>query len=463
MTTIYRGSLLDINHQSAALFGSIQHNRRFGNSHWAAMRGPMPKNANQIMRQERRPVQSMGYTPIVELRDLELSGGSRFSVDITSGIHGPPVVGRLEGRGKPISWASQEATIGYIRQAASGGDRRAQQRTSHDMVARADNALMEWFGRWEDQLCYVHAAGARGVDNVKGWEVPLETDPTFSLLTTNPILTPSKYRHFFAGDATTVADMDEDDYLTLGGLSQLALKLHDTDFPLQGIPIPGMQTDGDGNNGMLVMLAPPRVYDMLRLGQKSANSQSFQSWVAQATQRRMMKVHPLFQDESALYWQGLLVLRVGRPVRFLPGNTVKMTTGDDGTTTDYTVPNLGAASAAAAIADGRAVERCVILGYAALMEAYGGFKGVPKGTPESNSAASSAIGISGHMLLSRKWLDHGNEYESAGSMFEGKSVVRLAYEGDGPLLDYGRAVIDCYAPDPTKAAGAALTNKIMNP
>ena len=137
--------------------------------------------------------------------------------------------------------------------------------------------------------------------------------------------------------------------------------------------------------------------------------------------------HPLFDTYETIMWDGMLIKRMNRyAIRFNAGDQVTYDTGgsDGGTYTE------------AQDTTSQPVDRAIILGAQALAKVYG-------------SSASDYF-----YDWSEEKVDHGNSVEIVAASMGGSAKIR--FKIDGVDTDNGVAVIDSYAPDPSKPAGITL-------
>jgi hypothetical protein len=302
-----------------------------------------------------------------------------------------------------------------------------QQRTVWNLRGIAMAGLTNWSGRMEDQLCLVHMAGARGTQNTADWVIPLASDADFTTIMVNTVYAPSKNRQFYANDASLPSNLDTSDILTLTDFDRVASVLKDSQIPLQSIKIKGDVYAW--NDPLWVAFVTNRqwLYLQTRTGEKS-----WRSFLQNAYERRSAGMrHPLFYGDVGM-WAGILIRPLNRlAIRFAAGDSVEYDTGGSNGKT-WT---KGTATASVA------TDRCLIVGAQALLKCYGQHQ-------------SSEYYYSWHEEL----VDHQNAVETSVAMMGGVAKTRFqVYDGtDNVDVDYGCAVIDSYAPDPTTAAGKAL-------
>ncbi|PED63349.1 N4-gp56 family major capsid protein, partial [Priestia megaterium] len=156
---------------------------------------------------------------------------------------------------------------------------------------------------------------------------------------------------------------------------------------LDGMPLPPppVKFDDDqmaSDSPMRVLLVSSEQYTGI------VQSTNFRTLQAQAMARASMaKNNPIFMGEAGL-WNGILIVKMPKPIRFYAGNAINWQasyTAATETTTDL-VP--------AAFGTTYAVDRAILLGGQALCEAYG--KARKTGNP---------------YFWSEKELDHGDKLE----------------------------------------------------
>lgn len=104
--------------------------------------------------------------PVMMLTDLEREAGQQVQYDLSLQIGGEPVEGddKVEGTGSQLRFASDSVYINQARKAVSCGGRMTRKRTVHDLRAVGRNRLKEYWARLFDELFFMYAAGARGVN-----------------------------------------------------------------------------------------------------------------------------------------------------------------------------------------------------------------------------------------------------------------------------------------------------------
>ena len=434
--------------QSVALFHEARRNASFRN----LMTGPAPGRAREMARRGEPVVTAPGY-PIVRLDDLRKMRGERVTVDMESGIYGQPTMGNdmLAGNADSLSFDHHEFRIDYYRHAVEPGTARDQQYTSHELKPGALMALGKWAGRMDDLILLVNLSGARGSAPGHDWgQIPsLDLDDAasvarFNKVMVNPVTAPTANRHFFPNDATSLTNIDSGDYLTLGGIDRIRAQMDAEEFPIPPIQIPEYSQQL-GEENLYCLFVGPMTFYYLRGRVDAAHQQTYQQWVAEATQRRGMYKHWLFKAADTLFWNGMLVRKMKRCVTFKPGDKVRqaenLTTPADWTADaqEETVTVNSNLSAAA----GDRIERCLLVGAHAIGSAYG---------------------RDGDSMLHARWTqetsDHGFRTEFGLRVCCGTSKMRMKQDATGMVTDHGVAVVDCYAPLANSANGRTLAQTL---
>src|SRR5690606_12299166 len=97
--------------------------------------------------------------------------------------------------------------------------------------------LTGWWMRFMDQWKLVHICGARGDMDTADWVIPTADDGDFADIMVNTVKAPTYNRHFYAGDATGLDDLDTSDIMTLDDIDKLRAAIDESDMPLQPITL----------------------------------------------------------------------------------------------------------------------------------------------------------------------------------------------------------------------------------
>lgn len=353
--------------------------------------------------------------PIVRVTDLSKGAGDEVEVDIYHQLNGMPTMGdrKLEGRGESLTSASMDLKILQGRHMVDAGGKMAQQRTKHNLqqIARGLLSSDNYYGRLTDQTTLYHLAGARGTSIKSDDIVPLASHAEFNEIVVNPIKAPTFDRHFYGGDATTVANLDAADKFTMATLERMRLTIdEDSSTRLQPVKL-SKDPMVDADPLFIAYISPRMMYDF----KQSATSKDWNALVAAAMNRSRGWNHPLFMGEVFM-WEGILVRKSPRYVEFAAGSTVEVSTNTNAATTT----NLTAAVA---------THRGILLGAQALAHAFGNV-----GKKDGDDA--------GYIGMTEKEVDHDNGKEISIRWMDGKAKIRFK-DKDGRVNDNGVAVFDC--------------------
>lgn len=353
--------------------------------------------------------QSTNELPIIRCKDLSKTAGDEVTFDLINPIGGKPIMGEsnAEGLGDKMSFSQDSLRINQARKPISAGGAMTQQRTPHDLRKLALALGFNYMTRLEDQLSLVHLAGARGFANDIEWAVPLASDTDFAKICVNSVKAPTRNRHFLStssgiepvaasGNAISIATTD---VLNVDVVDAIRTKLDGMPLPPPPVKFKDDQMSNDAP--MRVLLVSSEQYTSL------IQSTNFRTWQANAMARaQMAKNNPLFMGEAGL-WNGILIVKMPKPIRFFAGDSLRWcssTTSTTETSTDL-VPS--------GFSTTHAVDRAILLGGQALAEAYG--KARKTGNP---------------YFWSEKELDHDDKLEILIGMIGGKSKIRF-------LVDHG--------------------------
>lgn len=384
------------------------------------MTGPAPKEAETKAKLER--MQTSADYPFVRVTDLSKGAGDTVSVDLFNILEGKPVMGdtKLSGRMMNLTNSSMDIKINQIRGGVDTGGRMTRQRTVHDLRSIGRAGLAGWYARFADQWKLVHLAGARGQQNTPDWVIPLDADGEFSTIMVNDVKAPTFNRHFYAGDATGLGDMDNADILTLDDIDKLRAAIDESDVPLQPVRLPDDEARDD--DPLYILLVSSRVWHYM---QNRTGATAWRTFLQNAQVRGSK--NPLFKGEPGM-WNGILVKKMPRAIRFNQGDTITVATSAAAYT--ETTVQIGATQLSATNPQYHNVDRSILLGAQALAEVYGRHQ--KSGT---------------YMNWHEEESDHGNTMEASVSAMGGCAKLRFT-DKSGADYDHGVMVIDSYAPDP---------------
>jgi N4-gp56 family major capsid protein len=151
-------------------------------------------------------------TPIQVLTDLASEAGDTIRFDLSKQLRGRATYGddRLDGKEEALRFAQDSLIINQVRFGASAGGRMSRKRVLHDLRQVARARMSEWWGRWNDELHSMTAAGARGVneDFIEGLDYTGIPD-------TQVFQAPDAAHTLYGGVATSKASLASTDKMTL--------------------------------------------------------------------------------------------------------------------------------------------------------------------------------------------------------------------------------------------------------
>ena len=418
-TNIPYGSPLAKVVQSAGLFTA--HMAR--NTTLNRLTGAMPKQsgAEATLRK-----QTSSHYPIVRAQDLGKMMGDEIDFDLLNPMGGKPIMGGAyaEGKGAAMSFSQDRLRINQARFPISAGDTMTQIRSPHELRTLARATAQAFMDRYGDQSTLVHMAGARGSHNNIEWAVPLASDADFASIMVNPVKAPTKNRHYIStgsGVEPFKINAGDMDIATTDVFNKDVVDGIRTVMETIALPPPPVIFEGDKaatDSPIRVLLVSPAQYSGF------ATDASFRSFQASAMARaQQANMHPLFLGEAGL-WNGILIVKMPKPIRFYAGDTVKYCAS-------YTSETESSVVVPAGFGTTFAVDRAILLGGQAVAEAFGkhGQSGVP-------------------FFWSEKELDHGDKLELLVGAIRGVSKIRFEIDhGDTKqFTDYGVTVIDTAVP-----------------
>ena len=401
---------------SVALFAQTQKANGFTNN----LTGPAPQ---QGQAESKIKAQTSPDMPIVRVTDLSKTAGDKISIDLAGVIGGKPVMGdaNAEGTGAALSFSSMDVSIDLTTKAVDAGGKMAQQRTVHDLRGLAMANLTGYFNRLNDQTALVHLAGARGHQTGNDWVVPLSSDGDFNSIVVNSVKAPTYNRHYVInGTGLTkggqqLGSIATTDVLKLGHIDALRTIIDEMEYPLQPVKISDDPAAAD--EPMWVLYVTPRQWSQLLTETSGIRTFQQNAW----NRASYGSKHPLFKGEVGM-WNGILVKKMNRAIRFTTGTSAKViTSGNAATATESDQAIAGA------ITSSYAVDRAILLGAQAVANVYG-----------KNKASDY------HFSWYERQYNFDRALEVAGDCMGGMAKVRFNYDENGVATptDHGVMVID---------------------
>lgn len=370
--------------------------------------------------------QTTQHMPIVRCTDLSKGKGDEVTFHLLNPVGAKPIMGSAyaEGRGVGLSLSEDKLRVNQARFPIDLGNVMTDIRSPVDFRAMGRPVAQSLMDRYVDQTLLVHMAGARGSHNNIEWAIPTANDPDFAQIMVNPVKAPTKNRHYVAkGSGVTgfVANSGEMDIASTDLFKMDTVDSMRTVLDQIALPPPIVKFEGDkaaDDSPIRVWMVSPAQYN------KFAADPAFRQFQASAFARaNQANQHPLFLGEAGL-WNGFLIIKMPKPIRFYAGDTVKYCASKSSESeSSVIVPS--------SFGNNFAVDRSIILGGQSIAEAM---------------ASSNKSGIP--FFWSEKELDHGDKMELLIGAIRGVSKIRFDVDtGEGnEITDYGVTVVDTAVP-----------------
>ncbi|WP_314972838.1 DUF4043 family protein [Comamonas testosteroni] len=407
--------------QAAGLFAqSMQRNSKLNQ-----MVGTMPKGEGSAAATLRK--QTTNDMPIVRTVDLSRGKGDEVEFHFVQPVGAYPIMGArmAEGKGTGVSLDKARVRVNQARFPVDVGDTMTDLRSPVEFRKIGRPIAQGLMDRYQDQGSLMHLAGARGFHNNIEWAIPTSDHGDFEAIAVNPVLAPTKNRHYIAdgdaikGFAVNAGEMDiaSTDALSMTIVDAARTLVESIALPPPAIRLPGDQAADDSPLRML-MVSPAQYHQF-------SQDKDFRQFQANAlTRASQAERHPLFLGEVGL-WNGILICKQPRPIRFYAGDTIK-----------YCASNTSDAESScivpASFGDTHAVDRALLLGGQALAQAF---------------ASSRHGGMP--FFWKEKEFDHDDKMELLIGAIQGTSKVRWAVDqGNGTkhYTDHGVIALDTAVP-----------------
>ena len=366
--------------------------------------------------------QTTSHMPIVRVQDLGKGKGDEVTFNLLNPVGGYPIMGSAyaEGRGVGMSLSEDKLRVNQARFPIDLGNVMSQIRSPADLRKLGKPLAQSQMDAYCDQSLLVHMAGARGYhDNIE-WRVPTDAHANFNEIMVNKVKAPTKNRHFFAdgaGISSVRVNAGEAAFATTDMFTMDTVDSMKTFLDEMALPPPIVKFEGDvaaDDSPLRVWLVSPSQYN------KFSTQPGFRAFQGAALVRAgQAKQHPLFLGEVGL-WNGFLIRKMPRPIRFYAGDTIKYCA-------DFTSETESGIKVPASFGEKFAVDRSIILGGQAVAEAL---------------AASDKSGVP--FFWSEKEMDHGDKWELLIGSIRGVSKIRFDVNTGTrqEFTDYGVTVVD---------------------
>lgn len=387
----------------------------------ASLVGDMPRGTSGAAATLRK--QSTQHMPVVRVQDLGKGRGDEVEFHLLQPVNAKPIMGSkvAAGRGAGLKITGSKLRVDQARFPVALPDTMTSIRSPYDFRQLGRPVAQSLADRYIDQSNLVHMAGARGFHNNIEWIVPTIDDPEFEEIMVNDVKAPTKNRHFIADGGNGIQPFK----VNAGELDLTAADLMKMDT-IDGIrttmeqialPPPPVKFKGDvaaDDSPLRVLMVSPAQYSSF------SQDPAFRQFQAQALARaQLAKMHPLFLGEAGL-WNGVLIIKMPKPIRFYAGDKMQYSAS-------YSETTESTCLAPASLGTTHAIDRAILLGGQAIMEAY---------------ASSEHSGIP--YFWSEEKTDHGDKHELLIGMIRAASKVQFLIDhgNEKQVTDYGCTVID---------------------
>ena len=420
-TTVGAGSPNAQHVQAAGLFFQSMQRNGVLNS----MAGKVPRGEAGVAEGLRK--QSTTDMPIVRCEDLTRGKGDEVEFHFVQPVNAYPIMGNevAEGKGVGINLDNTRVRVNQVRFPVDLGNAMTDIRSPVEFRKIGRPIAQSLIDSYQDQVTMTHLAGARGFHNNSEWRIPTADHAKFAEMAVNPVKAPTKNRHFIAdGDAikpfalsSTDVDLAATDLLTMDTVDSIRTVIESIALPPPAIKLPEDKMASD--SPLRCLLVSPAQYHSFAADPKFRQFQA--SAIARASKAGN---HPLFAGEVGL-WNGILISKMAKPIRFYAGDTIKYCAAHDSETeSNALVPTSFGTT--------HAVDRALLLGGQALAQAFG--KSKHGGMP---------------FFWKEKSFDHDDKDELLIGAILGMMKLRwLVEQGDGTshYTDHGVIAIDTAVP-----------------
>ena len=353
--------------------------------------------------------------------------GDEVEFHFVQPVNAYPIMGNevAEGKGVGINLDNTRVRVNQVRFPVDLGNAMTDIRSPVEFRKLGRPIAQSLIDSYQDQVTLTHLAGARGFHNNSEWRIPTADHPKFAEMAVNPVKAPSKNRHFIAdGDAikpfalsSTDVDLAATDLLTMDTVDSIRTVIESIALPPPAIKLPEDKMASD--SPLRCLLVSPAQYHSF------AADPNFRQFQASAMARASKAGnHPLFAGEVGL-WNGILISKMAKPIRFYAGDTIKYCAANDSETESNALVPTGFGTT-------HAVDRALLLGGQALAQAFG--KSKHGGMP---------------FFWKEKSFDHDDKDELLIGAILGMMKLRwLVEQGDGTshYTDHGVIAIDTAVP-----------------
>jgi N4-gp56 family major capsid protein len=169
---------------------------------------------------ERKFIGTSDNAIIQRLTDLEAAPGDTITYDLSLQLRKKPIYGddRAQGKSEDLKFATDQVKVDQMRAPVSAGGRMTRKRTLHDLRRVARDRLGDYWSRFLDEMMFIYAAGARGVNE------DFIEDVTWVGHAGNPIQAPDADHILYGGTATSKASISTGDTMSRALIERASVK-----------------------------------------------------------------------------------------------------------------------------------------------------------------------------------------------------------------------------------------------
>ena len=196
-------------------------------------------------------------TPVTILPELENDSGEYVSFDLNMQLSMKPVEGDdvLEGKEEKLSFYTDGLYIDQMRGGVNTGGRMSRKRTIHDLRKIARARQSDWWARVFDELHFIYASGARGINS------DFIFGTSYTGFAGNSLAAPDSSHIQYANGKTKATIVAADDKMDLAEVDKLVATADMMGGGTQGTPqIQPIKLNGE--NHYVLIMNPWQEYDM---------------------------------------------------------------------------------------------------------------------------------------------------------------------------------------------------------
>lgn len=197
--------------------------------------------------------------PVQQLTELENDAGDRISFELMAELRSNTIEDDnvQQGTEAPMQFYTSTVFINQARQGVNAGGAMARKRTAIKLRERAKTLLSDYWPKWFDQLCFMYASGARGIN--QNYFFPLD----FQGRANNAMTAPDANHQFFGGTATAFNNITSSDKITRAFIERLSTRANMQGGGASGIPtLQPVILDGQSEEHYVMVMSPEQENDL---------------------------------------------------------------------------------------------------------------------------------------------------------------------------------------------------------